>query len=180
MGFCMTESCSFHSEHQAVEFCEECRRPLCGLCLWYTGDGHRLCEEHARLRREAGEQVLPPQTYQEAIGPTLREQPAEKSSQSSPLYRGNNYDLSALVTALIGFMILASCSGGIYCMPVAALALGLLAYSNADKAVDPGRTRLLAGVGLGVVGLMVFAIISFITLYVILFAVVMTLSAGRP
>lgn len=175
----MIEACSFHPEHQAIESCELCRRPLCGLCLWYTADGHRLCEEHARVRREAGEQVLPPQTYQEAIRPTLMEQPAAKGSQL-PQYRGNNYDLSALVTALIGVMMIASCSGGIYCMPVAALMLGILAYHNADKAMDPGRTRLLAGVGLGVVGLMFFAILSFITLYVVLFVGAMALSAGRP
>lgn len=175
----MMESCSFHPEHQAVEFCEVCRRPLCGLCLWYTTDGHRLCQEHAQARREAGEQVLPPQTYQEAIQPTLMERPAEKSGQL-PEYRGNNYDLGALLAALIGVMILASCSGGLYCMPIVALLLGVLAYQNANKAVDPRRTRLFAGVGLGVVGLMFLALVSFITLYIVIFAVAMTLSAGRP
>lgn len=172
------EPCAFHPEHAAVEYCEVCEQPLCGLCLWYTASGHRLCRAHARDRAEAGEQVLPPQTYHEAIESSLVR--SQIGSAGEPgTYRGNNTDLSGLVAAVMGLTTLLSCMGGVYCLPVVVLLLGASAFVNANQAVDAQRTRRLAAVGVGIVAFMFLLVFAFILLY-IAFIVFLVIAGSRP
>ncbi|MEW5985513.1 MAG: B-box zinc finger protein [Chloroflexota bacterium] len=179
------ELCTFHPDHPAVERCEVCQRPLCGLCLWYSHDGLRLCEEHAQERVAAGEQVLPPATYAEAIGSSVVHQPPSVSSSNEgegstrPV---NNQDLTALVGAIIALTTLASCMGGAYCLPIVAVALGAAAYRSAHLAADPRRTRQWAGVGMGVGGLMLLFLLVYVLCFVLFFVTIFAsaLAAGRP
>lgn len=171
----MDDVCTFHPEHQAVESCEVCQRPLCGLCLWYTGDGYRLCQVHAAERAAKGEEVLSPETYQEAVRP----QAASAPRRDQPgIYQGNSYDVGALMAAVAGLATIASCSGGIYCLPVITLLLGIGVFLKADQAVDRRRTRLLAGIGIGLTGLILLAIFAMFTFYIVLILVMM--ATGGP
>jgi hypothetical protein len=171
------EACAFHPDHAAVEYCEVCEQPLCGLCLWYTADGHRLCRAHARERSEAGEQVLPPQTYHEAIEPSLVRSPAGSGDEPG-IYRGNRTDLSALVAAVAGVITLLSCMGGVYCLPLAVLLLGGSAYLNAGQAVDALRTRRLAAIAIGIVAFMLLLVFAFVFLYVAFFVILVVAGSG--
>jgi hypothetical protein len=139
------EHCVFHPNRAAVEHCEVCKRALCGHCLWYTEDGHRLCEIHAQEREAGGETVLPPETYAEAINTQLvarqsDEKPRPRRSQDDKEeipYKGNSQDLTALLAAVMSVTVLLSCMGGAYCLPIAAFLLGIVGFANAAKAVDP-------------------------------------------
>ena len=167
-------SCINHPSHNAIEACEVCGVNLCGLCLWYTDDGHRLCEEHALARQKAGQTVISPETYQEAIPGTISLQTEGTfTPDRDGIYRGNQTDLSALIAAILSLTTLASCFGGIYCIPILALIMGAIAYRNANIAVDGQRTKVLSVVGMATGGLFVLMIICFVIFYVsmILFAV---------
>lgn len=179
------DTCEFHPNHSAIEHCEVCDKPLCGLCLWYTDDGHRLCETHAKDRESDGQKVLPPHTYHEAIeGSLVRKEgdPAGTSSSSSSkekLYKGNSTDLNAFVAGMIGIVTIASCSGGAYCLPLVAVVLGFMAYRNAEQAIDPKRTRTMAMIGMGVGALILAFVFAVILLYVFVFAAAFA-STGGP
>ena len=169
------DQCANHSNNVAIENCELCDRPLCALCLWYAADGRRLCEEHAGELQEQGDQIYSPAIYSEAVLNTLTAtQKQADAGDAGATYKGNTPDLNALIAAVLALTALFSCCGGIYCLPMIALALGAFAYANADKAFDPARTRRLAGIGLGAGALMVAAAFAFVVLYVvlILFAIV--------
>lgn len=177
------EQCAIHSSHVAIEHCEVCNKPLCGLCLWYTVDGKRLCEEHASAHLEDGEQVLPPETYAEAIGNSLVIKQPDRESESTGddiPYKGNSEDLNALLAAVLGLTTLFSCVGGAYCLPVVAAALGLAAYANASKAVDPSRTRRLSIIGISVGGLLFFCLIAYFGAIFIFVLIALTSNLGGP
>lgn len=163
------DACTNHPELDAIESCEVCRQPLCGLCLWYTADGHRLCEQHARERELAGEVVLSPETYQEALPNSLRPRQVNHAVgevDDKGIYKGNNYDLTALIAAIIALVTLGSCFGGFYCLPVVGMIIGLIAFMNADQAVDRQRTRNLSLIGVAVMGVFIFACLALVFLYV--------------
>jgi hypothetical protein len=168
------ENCVFHPNRAAVEHCEVCNRALCGRCLWYTEDGHRLCEIHAKEREAGGETIQHPDTYAEAISNQLVARPSGEKGNGQPgddekdnkiPYKGNSQDLTALIAAVMSLTVLFSCMGGAYCLPIAALLLGIIGYANASQAVDPHRTRLLSGASLGVGGLMVLGLVACIGTY---------------
>ena len=172
------DACTFHPEHAAAEYCEVCAEPLCGLCLWYTSAGHRLCRRHAREQAEAGQQVLPPQTYHEAIEPSLLSDQPDGGEDPAGIYQGNSIDLSGLLAAVVGLTTLFSCFGGVYCLPLFVLLLGGAAYFNASTAVDAKRTRRLALIGLAVVALMGVVMLAFILFYVALVVFLMATGSG--
>ncbi len=179
----MPHHCHNHPDHIAIESCEVCEKPLCALCLWYTVDGHRLCEEHAREQMEKGVEVLSPDTYREALaGSLLRGKPADADpdeNRSHKVYRGNSYDLSALAATIIGLVTLASCFGGAYCLPFAGFLLGLVVYLNADQAIDTRRTKNLALAGMGFSGFLLLLVAAiFLFYFMIVFLVVIT--GGGP
>jgi uncharacterized membrane protein YidH (DUF202 family) len=172
------EVCAFHPEHAAVESCEVCNKPLCGLCLWYTAEGHRLCEVHARARQNAGEQVLPPHTYREAIPNSLWQAPEAAAESGRRVYRGNETDLGALLAAVAALTTVFSCMGGAYCLPLFIVLLGAATYINADQALDPKRTRLLAGLGVGAVALMLLVTFAFFAFYLLIVFVAIFAGGG--
>ena len=170
--------CAYHKDFVAIENCETCDRPLCSLCLWYTADGHRLCEEHAKERQNLGEQVYSPAVYAEAVQNTL-ELRSQSPDEDDATYGANKQDVNALVSAIIAATALFSCCGGVYCLPVVALLLGAVAYFSADKAIDPARTRRMAGFGIGIGGLMLAIVVAFLGLYAALI-VIAVVSSSRP
>jgi hypothetical protein len=174
-------SCANHPDHQAIEHCEVCERPLCGLCLWYSDDGRRLCEEHAAEAHSAGKSVLPPETYAEAIAGSLVRQTENNDTPGAGeprLYRGNSQDVAALIAVVAALTTLSSCMGGVYCLPLILLVIGVVLYSGAQTAVDPRRTRIFAGVSIGVGGLFVLFIFSYIAFVAVVLAVSFGLGAS--
>jgi hypothetical protein len=182
------EHCANHPDLVAVEHCEICGRPLCGHCLWYEEEsGRRLCENHAMEMKAAGAKVLPPETYAEAIDPSLVRRPggvvAEAAIPGQKFYQGNSQDLGALIAAVVAITTLASCAGGAYCLPVFALILGIAMYSNASAAHDPQRTRKLAGVGIGVGALFLVLVVVYIGMMGLFMAMTFAMAAtagGAP
>ena len=175
------DTCINHPDHAALEWCELCHKPLCGLCLWYTRSGHRLCEEHAREWEGRGESVLSPDDYEEALAASLRQQPTTPNGEvdeTPGLSRGNSNDLLALVGATAALTTLFSCAGGAYCLPVLILIIGLVTFMNAGRAVDPRRTRVLAGASVGIVAVMLLFIVAFFLLYVSF--VILAINTGGP
>lgn len=171
------DRCANHDDHIAIESCEICDRPLCALCLWYSDDGLRLCEEHAHERREQGQVVYPPTTYADALRNKLvRPDGANDSPEAT--YQANRQDVNALVSAVMAVTAIFSCCGGVYCLPIVALVMGALAYAGADRAFDPSRTRRLAGVGLGAGALMLITVFGCVMLYAILLIVALASSPG--
>ncbi len=172
------ETCIYHSELSAIEHCETCQRPLCGLCLWYADDGRRLCETHAQAHEAAGGQVYDPDTYDRAIEPQFAPPGSTPSGKYVP-YRGNSNDLSALIAAVVGITTVASCAGGMYCLPVVAGVLGLVGLQNARNAVDPTRTRNLSIVSLvmGALGMLPF-LVSFAYIVIMFIFVLVSASTG--
>ena len=164
----MSDVCVNHPDLPAIEQCEVCGDQLCGLCLWYTADGHRLCETHAAERELAGETVLPPDTYREALANSLRrkEQPDAAEAGGEKVYKGNSYDLAALVAAIVGVIALFSCFGGVYCLPVIGMGLAAITLLNADRSVDGRRTRNLSIAGLAFSGALIIALLAICGLYV--------------
>ncbi|MEI2607127.1 MAG: hypothetical protein V9G20_00695 [Candidatus Promineifilaceae bacterium] len=168
------ETCIVHPDHVAVEHCEVCHKPLCGLCLWYTEDGHRLCEVHAKEAEANGQRILEPETYAEAVGTSLIKPPVKTGENTSTdeagVYRGNQTDVGALITAVLSLTMIASCMGGIYCLPVIAFILGMLFFLNAPQSINPQRTRVFAGISLGISGFIFLSIFCLVAFYIFIFA----------
>ena len=94
--------------------------------------------------KRPGKAVISPETYQEAIPGTISlKTEGTFTPDRDGIYRGNQTDLSALIAAMLSLTTLASCFGGIYCMPILALILGAIAYRNADIAIEGQRTKVL-------------------------------------
>lgn len=182
------EHCVNHPNRAAVEHCEVCGRALCGRCLWYTEDGHRLCEIHAQEREAVGETVLPPETYAEAINSQLvgrqsLEKPRQRRSENGKddiPYKGNSQDITAFLAAVMAVTTLLSCMGGAYCLPVVAFLLGIVGFANASKAVDPQRTKLLSGISLGVGGFIFLGFVAYIGFFVMFFVFTAIAASSAP
>jgi hypothetical protein len=84
---------------------------------------------------------------------------------TSAPYQGNQVDLTALIGALLGGIVLAGCSGLTGCLPLVAALLGGYAYANAERSHDPRRTRLLAGLGLAASALLLLVLLGFIAFF---------------
>ncbi len=146
-----TEVCNVHPNRAAVEHCEVCARPLCGSCLWYAESGERLCEEHALEWRAEGREIYEPERYAEVIA--YSELSAHRPSARRAAYKGNSSDVMGLVALVIGGAVMLSCFGFWYLLPLVAFLFGLIGMLQAHDAIDPGRTRILAGLGLASGGL---------------------------
>lgn len=182
--------CSNHPERPAIETCEVCGKALCGYCLYYTEDGQRLCEQHAMRARENGVRIHPPAQYAEGIIPSqanakrdqdnlqdldfLVAKHKRKAFKNPPIYFGNNTDLSAFLSMLLGFITISSCCGAVYCFPFLGILIGLGALISAKDAVDPKRTRWLAFLGLGSSGCLVVLTVLFFGAYVTLITTTMS------
>ncbi len=161
--------CINHPERVALERCEVCHKPLCAYCLYYTGDGQRLCQEHAEEARLRGAQVEEPGAYAEQlIGAQVGASGKVKRGQQATddnLYRGNSHDVTSFIGMLLALITAASCCGAGYCLPIVAFVLSLVGLLNAGKAFDPRRTRKYSLIGLLVSGGFVLVIVGCIALY---------------
>lgn len=144
--------CVNHPDDQAVEQCESCRVPLCGRCLWYAESGQRLCERCARAWQEVGHTVYPPEQFAEGIEPSLH--PPTKKLEQRGRYSGNDIDLAGFAAACLGGMVVLYC---VPCLnmiaPLLGLIVGIWALGDVKRAINPSRTKLLAGIGVACGGL---------------------------
>lgn len=166
----VTEVCFRHADRPAVERCELCGRPVCGLCLWYADSGERLCPEHGAAWQAQGRPVHPPERYARGMVEPGARAAASAGAPGAP-YQGTSADVGALIAAVAGVLALASCAGFGWLVPLVALLAGAAAWLQSGRAVDPRRTRWLAGVGVaggGVLVLVVAAMIFAIAACVIL------------
>jgi hypothetical protein len=157
--------CTNHAQYEAVEHCEHCGVPLCGLCLWYAQSGERLCERCARQWQDVGHTVFEPERFADGIQPTLS---GQGSSATEPgVYSGNSIDLSGFAAACLGAMLLLYCVPCLnMLMPVLGLLVGVMALAEAKRAVNPRRTRILAWVGIGSGGVVMLAGLAWLALSV--------------
>ena len=157
------EQCVNHSQYDAVEHCEHCHVPLCGLCLWYVESGERLCDRCAKQWEQTGTVVYEPKQFVDGIQATLA-QSVSKSEQPG-LYTGNRVDLGAFAAACLGAIVLISCVPCVNVLtPVLGLLVGVVTLSEARRAVDPKRTRMLAWVGIGGGGLVILVTLGWLAL----------------
>jgi hypothetical protein len=162
-----TEFCVNHPDQPAAAECVACGEALCVHCLYYTGEGRPLCEQHAEEAAIAGTTIYAPREIAEA---TVVGEPSAKKKRGK-LYRGNQTDLLALVSVVLGVTSIAMCSGiGAYCLPVAAAVFALVAYAQSDRAYDPERTRKLSLLGMGGCALVALGIAALVALYLLFFA----------
>ncbi len=139
-------ACFQHPDRAAVEHCEICGRPVCGLCLWYAESGERLCSAHAAEFEQEGKVVHPPERYAEGIA--LSQAAAARPPAADVPYRGNSTDVGALVAAVAGLAALASCAGLAWALPFIAFVLGLVSWLQSKDAINARRTRWLAVIGM--------------------------------
>ena len=161
------EACFQHPDRPAVEHCEICRRPVCGLCLWYAESGERLCSAHAAEFEKEGKIVHPPERYAEGIA--LSEAAAARPPAADVSYRGNSTDVSALVAAVAGLSALASCAGLAWVIPLLALALGLVGWLQAKYAFNARRTRWLSIIGMASGGAFLLFVVGMFALVFLCF-----------
>lgn len=170
--------CYFHPDRVPIEKCEICGKALCGYCLYYTEDGQRLCEEHAKIAKNNGVEIVPPAIYAGGIIPAqaqamrqseeMKEQkPKGVYDPQRPIYQGNNQDLQAFIAMLLGVFTIAGCCGGTYCFPFLAVLLGILAIVNAKEAYDPSRTRQQGMIALITGGFFTLVIMGCIVFYMV-------------
>jgi|GEM_PF-747821 len=184
--FDLEQFCTNHPHRAAIEKCEVCGKPLCGYCLYYSQDGKRLCEEHAKLAESSGDKIYPPAAYADGINlaqvDATRnvEQYAEeelnqlfkpRKNENPVLYRGNNADLNAFVAMLLGIFGVMSCCGAYICFPFMAVLMAVFALLNASDSVDPNRTRQQAIIALLTGGGISAGIVMCIGGYILLFSV---------
>ncbi len=162
------DTCYKHPDRPAVEHCELCRKPVCGSCLWYAESGERLCPEHALEFVDQGKPVQGPSRY--ASGILHSEASALTAKTAEAPYKGNSTDLGAVVAAVSGVMGLATCFGLSWLVPLVAFMLGLVMWFQAKDALDPRRTKWLAGVGMAGGGVFVVVIGAFFVLMFGVFA----------
>jgi hypothetical protein len=146
--------------------------------LWYAESGERLCPDHAAEALQAGQTVHPPERYAEGI--VHSEISAVNPPKSDVPYRGNSADVMALLAAVGGVMGLASCFGLGWLLPFVGFLLALAALLQARDAVDPGRTRWLAGVGLASGSVFVLIIAGYIVFVVGMCAFSLAMSSSGP
>ena len=97
----------------------------------------------------------------------------EKSIVPAPekKYTGNDYDLYAIIAGTLGGSTLLMCMSfnmALYCLPLVPFILGIIALRQANKSVDPQRSRNLAWLGIAGGGagiLFLLAMIALMFLY---------------
>jgi len=162
-----TLTCANHVGRVALERCEVCQKPLCAYCLHYTGEGQRLCAEHAAEARKLGLRVEEPGAYaDQLLGAQMgADRKREREAVAAGVYTGNSTDLLGFTGLLVGGVSLVACCGVGYCLPVVGLVLSLVALINARRSLNPRRTRRMGALGLLVSGAWVAIIAACIAVY---------------
>jgi hypothetical protein len=84
------------------------------------------------------------------------------------VYRGNGYDITALIAAVTGLLAILSCATFgymMYCLPLLPLALGLVGVLTTRRAADPGRSRVFGWIGLGTGALTTLILVVLVMLW---------------
>jgi hypothetical protein len=120
---------------------------------------------------------VPRYVYSEAPAP-------EAPAVAPPTFFGNNNDVLALVAVILAGLTGAIClTGGTatYCLPLVALILGIVAWTNVRKSVNPGRTGTFARISvisMGIaMGLLVLACVAYVAV-VVVFGILSNASNG--
>ncbi len=168
-------TCTNHPERTAVERCEVCSTPLCAYCLYYTSDGQRLCKLHADQAETAGAFIRSPGVYAGGLISAQVSASEQKPRATTALYEGNTPDVVALIGMVIAVVGLLSCIPPLSCLvaPIA-LIVSIIAFITARDARNPKRTRTMAGIGLGLSGLVIVALMACGFLYYSLFTQAMS------
>jgi hypothetical protein len=157
-----------------------CQRPLCAECLWYAESGERLCPVHGELWQLQGKTVQPPERY--AAGIAFSQISAAEPPKPQTPYQGNSNDLNALLALMMGIASVLACYGFWYLLPFVAFLLGLVAWVQARDALNPKRTKWLAGgamISSGVLLLAIFALVTAIMMCAV-FSASITSRSGPP
>ncbi len=168
--------CHFHPDRLSVETCEVCQRPMCGACLWYAESGERLCAVHGEVWQAQGKAVHPPERYAEGIA--FSEASAADPPKPKVPYQGNSNDLNALLALALGVSSLLACWGLWYLLPFLAFVLGLVAWLHARDAIDPKRTRLLAGGAMASGGIFLLLAFGFVVTCLMCYVAAIAISTG--
>jgi hypothetical protein len=107
---------------------------------------------------------------------------AAPSQRPRVTFRGNSYDLTALAALVIGIIVVLMCvtlGQAVYCLPVAAVALGIIGLVMARDAIDPERTRLWSWLGIGSGGLTILLAAALMLTYFLCAFFAMLLSFNR-
>ena len=107
---------------------------------------------------------------------------AARSQRPRVAFRGNSYDLTALAALATGIIVVLMCvtlGQAVYCLPVAALALGIIGLATARNAIDPERTRLWSWLGIGSGGITILLAALLMLTYCSSFFFFMVLSFNR-
>jgi hypothetical protein len=94
------------------------------------------------------------------------------------VYEGNTFDIAAFVALVMGVVTLLVCGTMgylMYCLPVFPLVLGIAGLATAQKSVDPKRSRLLSGIGLGTGGITLLLAFVFFLVWTVLMLFVIAL-----
>jgi hypothetical protein len=169
-------NCTFHPDRLSIEACEVCKRPVCAECLWYADSGERLCVVHGELWQAQGKVIHPPQKYADGIG--FSQISAANPPEREVPYKGNSSDLNALLAFLLGIASVLSCLGFWYVLPVFAFLLGIVALLHARDALNPTRTRWLAGSAVATSGIFMLIIFGFIVLCMMCYIVSLASTAS--
>jgi hypothetical protein len=110
--------------------------------------------------------------------------PAAATTRPQVTFMGNSYDLTAVLAAALGVLMVVTCltcGTAYYCVPPAAVVLGLVGLISTKDAVDAERTRLLSWIGIAGGGIVLLLIVLGIVAYVglIVLAVAAGNSSGR-
>ncbi len=155
-------ACYRHPDRPAIEQCETCGRAVCAACLWYTEDGERLCEEHAAVRKAAGEPIIPPERYVEAHDDAQADAARGSVAPTAP-FQGNSIDVLALVAVVVGVVAFSLNFGGVYLLPLIGVVLGLIVVIQAGQSLNKKRSATLGWVAIGTsaVGILIWIVFIF-------------------
>jgi hypothetical protein len=98
--------------------------------------------------------------------PTAPEMPALPRK----VYRGNGWDITALLATATGVLAILSCGSFgfmVYCLPLLPLILGIVAVVAARRAAEPRRSRVLGWIGLGSGALTTLLLIALAVVWVV-------------
>jgi hypothetical protein len=121
----------------------------------------------------------------EEVRNRVPEKPVREARTTDPgqrprvMFSGNSYDLTALAALVTGITVMLMCltfGQAAYCLPFAAIALGIVGLVMRREAVNPERTGLWSWLGIGAGGLTLLVGLLLIFSYFACFFFMMLLS----
>jgi small-conductance mechanosensitive channel len=117
-----------------------------------------------------------PEEVEATLEPTAEVVAEETRQKPVVTFRGNSYDLTAVVAVTVAGVILltcATCNFGFYCLPLVPIILGIIGLVSAKDSIDPERTKLLSWISVGTGAVIVVLVFLAVAAYIgfIIFAV---------